>query len=159
MRKIKDIYHKNNPFLIINFKDLLDYQENQIIDKESVSRLIYLLTNKPYHSFFTENVKEIDVQRHLGQLCSPDLYRHIQIGFTQFQEKPTQLNELRAHYLSRFGTFEGVISQFDEKPLVRVIQSVWECDDCRKIYVNKGAKQPTKSQQRMHIALSHYRFS
>lgn len=148
--RIKDILNKENPFLIVNFKDILEYKEKQVIDKESVSHLIYLLTNEPYkvRILFEENVrtlyKEAFADRFDMDAKVQALHDHIQVGFTQFQDKPTQLHELRAHYLSKFITVEGVISQFDDKVLVKTLQSVWTCDDCNRSYTNKGAKPPAK---------------
>ena len=147
---IKKIYtHKKSPLVVINFLDLLEFRK-KILDKQSIAVIIYKLTNDAYRirKIFTKCAKEI-YEKHFktemenDHLCH-DYYKKIQVGFSNFREKPTQLNMIRASYLSKFESVEGVISQYDEKPRIKTLESVWKCDLCEREYNQSGGKPPTK---------------
>lgn len=147
----KKILQNKNPFIVVNFKDLVTFR-SQILDKESISRVIYKLTNDPYlvRNIFTDCFKKIFDKVHKEELeeqhnlLAMNLAKKIQVGFNNFMEKPIQLNTLRSEHLSKFVTVEGVISQFDEVSRTRTITSYWQCDSCGREYEQKGARRPSK---------------
>lgn len=146
---IKKMFKKGNAYLSVNFQDIVDYR-NKILDKESISKLIYKLRNEPYvvREIFNKNVeliyKEIFEKELLENIRCNELLKIIQVGFVNFREKAVQLNTLRTQYLSKFEMVEGVISQYDETPRVKILESVWICLSCKRQYTQKGAKKPYK---------------
>ncbi len=146
-KRIRELTTRDAPLLVVNFRDIIEYR-TKILDKQSISNLIYLLTNKPYtvEKIFVSVVKEIfknifkvDTDIHLQSI-----YKKIQVGFSQFQDKSTPLNTLRSHDISKFITTEGVISQYDEKTRVNILKSTWSCNACSALYTQKSGKKPAK---------------
>lgn len=143
--KIEEIHLKKiDPLLIIDVKTLVEYQD-KIMDKDSISHILYMIGNRPYEirKIFTECVSDMYLEKYKKE---DKVYKMLQIGFNNFQQegKITQLNELRSQLLSKYITTEGVISQYDESPHIRVIESVWKCDDCNRLYTQKGGRKPMK---------------
>ena len=149
-QRIREIIPRNNAYIAINFKDIVEYR-NQILDKESVDKLIFTMQHKPYkvRKMFTELMRERfrDIEmmpNHEEDYSKVHYLNLLQVGFTNFDDRITPLNALRTQLLSKFITTEGVISQFDDMPRVKVMQSVWECKDCGRIYTQRGSRQPLK---------------
>lgn len=144
-RKLVEIHMgKIVPLLMVDVKTILEYQE-KIMDKDSISHMLYMIGNHPYKTrdIFTECVRSIYLEKYPNEEESI-AYKTLQVGFSNFQEKQTSLTEIRSQILSKYITTEGVVSQYDEQSHVRLIESVWICDDCDRVYTQKGGKKPQK---------------